>query len=196
MSSASSYPRPKDNIKNSIDVTSKSKSRKRKSQISDNSFSKNELTDTTNDELTDKTNDKLTDTTKNKLTDTTNDEDLPKEIENDCLEFFEKIKNLEKCLLKLFQINLSDLETSEVDPLQQASLRMLQLYGLNSLFWVYLILCGVDPEPHDILHELNRIESYIKQLKTHQNKDVKKLKLDKEVAERYIKASLPKDLYN
>lgn len=119
----------------------------------------------------------------------TGDESLPPEIEDSCEKFFRQLITLEKVLLPLFNTDITQLEqtlTSE----QQTALKLLQLYGINSLFFSYVILSGEDPEAHEIQHELRRIEKYINQIKEIRDKD-KRPKLDKPAVKRFVKAGLP-----
>ena len=118
------------------------------------------------------------------------DESLPPEIEESCEKFFRQLVSLEKLLQPLFSSDLTQLEQS-LSPEKQATLKLLQLYGVNSLFFSYLRLSGQEPETHDIQHELERIKKYINQLREIGSKH-KRPHVDREVAKRLVKAGIPR----
>ena len=119
----------------------------------------------------------------------TGDESLPPEIEDSCEKFFRQLVTLEKVLLPFFNTDITQLEQT-LTPEQQTALKLLQLYGINSLFFSYVVLSGEDPEAHEIQHELQRIEKYINQMKEIGDRG-KRPKLDRPAVKRFVKAGLP-----
>ena len=126
---------------------------------------------------------------KRKKADSESAEDtLPPEIEDSCEKFFRQLVALEKVLLPLFSKDITELEQS-LTPEQQTALKLLQLYGINSLFFSYVTLSGEDPEHHDIQHELQRIEKYINQMKEIGDRS-KRPRIDKSAVKRFVKSGI------
>ena len=123
-----------------------------------------------------------------KLDSESTEETLPPEIEDSCVKFFRQLVALEKVLLPLFNRDITELEQS-LTPEQQTALKLLQLYGINSLFFSYVTLSGEDPETHEIQHELQRIEKYINQMKEIGDKS-KRPKIDRAAVKRFVKSGI------
>ena len=116
------------------------------------------------------------------------EESLPPEIEDSCEKFFRQLVSLEKALLPLFNKDIAELEQS-LTPEQRTALKLLQLYGINSLFFSYVTLSGEDPEDHEIQHELQRIEKYINQMKQIGDRS-KRPKIDRAAVKRFVKSGI------
>ncbi|KAI6656953.1 Nuclear nucleic acid-binding protein C1D-like [Oopsacas minuta] len=127
---------------------------------------------------------------RNRSNSETGDESLPPEIEDSCEKFFRQLVALEKVLQPLFSTDITQLEQSLTSE-QQTALKLLQLYGINSLFFSYVTLSGEDPEGHEIQHELARIEKYINQVKEIGDRS-KRPKIDKPAVKRFVKAGIGK----
>ncbi|KAL4238979.1 DNA-binding protein c1d [Mactra antiquata] len=95
------------------------------------------------------------------------------------------VENEFEPLLKRSQIELN----SELSPLDKAKLDLVAAYSINSLFWMYLNVCGVNPKDHGIKQELDRIRSYMNRVKEIQDKE-KAPKLDVQASKRFVKSAL------
>ncbi|KAG0738595.1 hypothetical protein G6F23_009570 [Rhizopus arrhizus] len=74
---------------------------------------------------------------------------------------------------------------------ERYELQVLLSYSLNTLYYIYLRSSGSDPQKHDVMKELQRVQTYIKKLKVHQGKGPKpNMRLNKEAAGRFIKAAI------
>lgn len=96
-----------------------------------------------------------------------------------------KIENEFEPLLKVSQIELN----TKLNTLDKAKLDLVAAYSINSLFWMYLNVCGVNPKDHGIKQELERIRSYMNRVKEIQDKE-KAPKLDVKASKRFVKSAL------
>lgn len=94
---------------------------------------------------------------------------LPEELEEPCTSFHNSLGELEQSLKLLLNSRLED-TLENLDPLEQASLLLLNTYTLNSLFWTFLATQGVSLSDHPIKAELERIQRTMAKLKDVKNK--------------------------
>jgi exosome complex protein LRP1 len=87
------------------------------------------------------------------------DDEVPKEIEDQCLNCHQSLGKLEQ-LLKQFLATPITTKTKLTD-FENALMTLTLLYTINSMFWVYLTTQGVNPKDHSIKHELDRIQKYM-----------------------------------
>ncbi|XP_071963122.1 uncharacterized protein [Antedon mediterranea] len=74
------------------------------------------------------------------------------------------------------------------DPLNQAKKHLVDAYAINSVFWMYLCVQGVDPRGH-IKHELERIKKYMNLIKQVVDKQ-KAPKLNVKASKRLIRGAM------
>ncbi|KAI8069108.1 uncharacterized protein B0P05DRAFT_589417 [Gilbertella persicaria] len=80
---------------------------------------------------------------------------------------------------------------SKLSLTERYELEVLLSYSLNTLFYIYLRTQGSDPQKHDVMKELARVQQYIQKLKKARGKEEKPtMKVDKDAASRFIKAAL------
>ncbi|XP_033230121.1 nuclear nucleic acid-binding protein C1D [Belonocnema kinseyi] len=67
---------------------------------------------------------------------------------------------------------------------------LLMSFGLNSLFWMYLRLEGIDPTKHKIKSENDRLKKAMGRAKEINDSNTKMPRLNKEVAKRFVRSGL------
>ncbi|KAL3874273.1 hypothetical protein ACJMK2_037313 [Sinanodonta woodiana] len=113
----------------------------------------------------------------------------------------QKIANLDKILSEVEERLKPFLDTpyneliAELNPLDKAKADLVAAYSINSLFWMYLNICGVNPKDHGIKQELDRIRSYMNRVKEIQDKALAP-KLDVKATKRFVKSALWKAAHN
>ncbi|KAM6280465.1 nuclear nucleic acid-binding protein C1D [Porphyrio hochstetteri] len=117
-----------------------------------------------------------------------NSEEYPTEI-HDYLTAFEKsLDSVDEMLKTMMSVSRSEL-LQKFEPLEQAKLDLVSLYTLNSVFWVYLAVQGINPKEHPVKKELERIRTYMNKVKEIADKK-KAAKLDKGAASRFVRNAL------
>ncbi|XP_060579171.1 nuclear nucleic acid-binding protein C1D-like, partial [Ruditapes philippinarum] len=114
--------------------------------------------------------------------------EIPHELRGKVAAFDSSLNNVEnefEPLLKLSQIELN----AKLSNLEKAKLDLVAAYSINSLFWMYLNVCGVNPKDHGIKQELDRIRSYMNRVKEIQDKE-KAPKIDVSASKRMVKSAL------
>ncbi|PVD26175.1 hypothetical protein C0Q70_13844 [Pomacea canaliculata] len=114
--------------------------------------------------------------------------DMPAEIKERLASFDESLSNLDALLQPLLATPHSEL-VEKLQPLDSAKMDLVVAYSINSLFWMYLNLCGVNPKDHPVKQELERIRSYMNRVKEAQE-SLNAPKIDKAAAKRFIKSAL------
>ncbi|KAK4511721.1 Protein kish [Mucor velutinosus] len=95
-------------------------------------------------------------------------------------------KHLEPLLSKPINDVFSKLSVN-----QRYELEVLLSYSLNSLYYIYLRTQGSDPQKHEVVNELLRVQQYIQKLKKAQGKEAKPtMRVDKDAAARFIKNAI------
>ncbi|KAK3603069.1 hypothetical protein CHS0354_015764 [Potamilus streckersoni] len=113
----------------------------------------------------------------------------------------QKITNLDKILseveerLKPFLDIPHNELIAELSPLDKAKADLVAAYSINSLFWMYLNICGVNPKDHGIKQELDRIRSYMNRVKEIQDKALAP-KIDVKATKRFVKSALWQAAHN
>ncbi|XP_076443142.1 nuclear nucleic acid-binding protein C1D-like [Babylonia areolata] len=113
---------------------------------------------------------------------------IPTELKERLGSFDSAVSQLESTLQPLLSTSYTDL-IDKLGPLDAAKLDLVAVYSINSLFWMYLNVCGVNPKDHPVKNELERIRSYMSRIKEAQDA-MNKPKLDKAAAKRFVKHSL------
>ncbi|CAC5401713.1 C1D [Mytilus coruscus] len=113
---------------------------------------------------------------------------IPKELKEKLTAFDLSLTEVEKTLKYLVDVPQNELN-EKMTPLDKAKLDLTGAYTINSLFWMYLNVCGINPKEHAVKQELDRIRSYMNRVKDIQDK-AKAPKLDKGAAKRFVKSSL------
>ncbi|KAM9562327.1 nuclear nucleic acid-binding protein C1D isoform 1-T1 [Guaruba guarouba] len=119
--------------------------------------------------------------------DYTNPEEYPTEIHDYLATFEQCLGSVEEMLKAMMLVSRSDLQ--KLEPLEQAKLDLVSVYTLNSLFWVYLTIQGVNPKEHPVKQELERVKTYMNKVKEIAEKK-KASKLDKGAASRFVRNAL------
>jgi exosome complex protein LRP1 len=117
----------------------------------------------------------------------TNEDGIPKELKEKLATFDTQLSELESGLKPLLSVSRVDL--SNLEPIDEAKTDLVAAYAINSLFWMYLNVCGVNPKEHAVKQELSRIQSYMARVKEIEDKK-KAPKLNKAVTKRYIRSAL------
>ncbi|GAA5795021.1 hypothetical protein HPULCUR_000372 [Helicostylum pulchrum] len=100
---------------------------------------------------------------------------------------------VKKHLEPIFAKPLSEIYT-KLPIAERYELEVLLSYSLNTLYYIYLRTQGSDPNQHDVMKELVRVQAYIKKLKRVQGKEDKPtMKVDTDAAARFIKAAIKED---
>ncbi|XP_071079399.1 nuclear nucleic acid-binding protein C1D-like [Haliotis cracherodii] len=77
----------------------------------------------------------------------------------------------------------------KLEPLDMGKMDLVASYAVNSLFWMYLNVCGVNPKDHAIKQELERVRGYMNRVKEIQDK-AKAPKVNAGAAKRMVKSAL------
>ena len=115
-------------------------------------------------------------------------EDFPEELENACKNFESAMLKAEDAIKPLLQSDKAQL-LRNADDLDAAKYDLAAVYSINSLYWAYLIIHGVDPKKHAVKQELDRIRLYMSRLEEIKNKK-NAPKLMKDTARRFIRNAL------
>ncbi|CAJ1066695.1 nuclear nucleic acid-binding protein C1D [Xyrichtys novacula] len=115
-------------------------------------------------------------------------DDYPHEIDEQLTGFNTSVSVVQTMLEKLMSMPRNELQ-QKLDPLDQAKLDLMSAYTLNSLFWMYLVVQGVNPREHGIKQELERIRTYMNRVKEITDKK-KAARLDKGAAARFVRNAL------
>ena len=115
-------------------------------------------------------------------------DDIPSEIKTRFSQLHKSMDELKKQLEHLMN-NYSMIRSSAKTPLEEAKLDLTITYAVNSLFWIYLSMKGVDVHKHDVKHELMRLKEYMVRTKEIEDKQ-KAPKIDVQAANRFIKHSI------
>ncbi|ODV93933.1 hypothetical protein PACTADRAFT_4830 [Pachysolen tannophilus NRRL Y-2460] len=102
------------------------------------------------------------------------------------------LDELEPLVLELCSKPLNE-RLRSLDRLERIKLTNNYSYILSSLVFSYLKTLGIDTDKHEIMAELNRVQSYMKRLKTLQAEQKRKqqeLKENNESAKKFIKTQL------
>lgn len=100
------------------------------------------------------------------------------------------LDELESQLEPLFSQSLTE-TLVRLDTVQQAKMQVIIPYVVYDLVFVFLKARGIDPMTHPIVRELDRVRVYFDKIKDAEESNQKrKLGLDKEAAERFIKHAI------
>ncbi|KAI6048049.1 hypothetical protein EDC04DRAFT_2556139 [Pisolithus marmoratus] len=100
------------------------------------------------------------------------------------------LDELESQLEPLFSQPLAETLVT-LDTIQQAKMQVIIPYVVYDLVFVYLKARGIDPMTHPVVRELDRVRVYFDKIKSAEQSDQKrKLGLDKEAADRFIKHAI------
>jgi len=115
-------------------------------------------------------------------------EDFPQELDDACKNFEASMLQVEKTVVPLLETERSQLIRG-MNSLDAAKLDLLGIYAMNSFYWAYLIMQGIDPKNHPIKQELNRIQTYmarVEEIKNRKNAP----KLNKQAAKRFVRNAM------
>ncbi|KAJ3336605.1 hypothetical protein HDU93_002528 [Gonapodya sp. JEL0774] len=80
---------------------------------------------------------------------------------------------------------------ANLQPLDRAKLNISIASAIDTLVFIYLRTQGINPKEHPVIKELERIKLYVGKVKAVEGTDKATWRLDKEAANRFIRAGLP-----
>ncbi|KAK7103620.1 nuclear nucleic acid-binding protein C1D-like [Littorina saxatilis] len=113
---------------------------------------------------------------------------IPIELKERLGNFDAAVSQVESMLQPLISTPHNEL-VDKLAPLDAAKLDLVGVYSINSLFWMYLNVCGVNPKDHPVKKELERIRSYMTRIKEAQD-SLNKPRVDKGAAKRFVRSAL------
>lgn len=113
---------------------------------------------------------------------------IPRELKEKLASFDTYLAELEANLDPLLSTPRAHL-TEMLSTIDAAKVDLVSAYTINSLFWMYLNCCGVNPKTHAVKDELTRIQSYMTRVKEIEDKK-KAPKLDKSASKRFVRSAL------
>uniref|UniRef100_A0A336LJI0 Nuclear nucleic acid-binding protein C1D n=1 Tax=Culicoides sonorensis TaxID=179676 RepID=A0A336LJI0_CULSO len=120
------------------------------------------------------------------------------ELKNDS-DFISKVTNLEDSInaIETHMARMNELTYEDLSKEDKVKYDLFQSFAINSLFFMYLKLQGIDPSNHEIKHELAKIKDGMKREKLFQDKKTMP-RINQGVAKRFVKHELwtPKDKTN
>ncbi|GFR66889.1 nuclear nucleic acid-binding protein C1D-like [Elysia marginata] len=146
---------------------------------------------------------------------TSNEDGIPRELKEKLASFDTHLTELEANLNPLLSMPRAEL-TDQLTTIDAAKVDLVSAYTINSLFWMYLNCCGVNPKEHAVKQELamfskmlgrgveksnchatvsrvssfqTRIQSYMARVKEIEDKK-KAPKLDKSASKRFVRSAL------
>ncbi|XP_005094402.1 nuclear nucleic acid-binding protein C1D [Aplysia californica] len=123
---------------------------------------------------------------------TGSDDGIPRELKEKLAKFDTHLSELEGSLSHMFSLTRAEI-VEKVDAIDVAKTDLVAAYAINSLFWMYLNVCGINPKEHAVKQELTRIQSYMARVKEVEEKKKEKAKapkLDKKASRRFIMSAL------
>eukprot|EP00118_Oscarella_pearsei_P026288 m.309723 g.309723 ORF g.309723 m.309723 type:complete len:160 (+) comp47475_c0_seq1:137-616(+) len=120
------------------------------------------------------------------------DESLPDELEDPCEGFHTALLETNTSLKKLQAVQLEVLE-EKLDKTEQAKMKLAMAFSLNSLYWAYLILNGVQPKQRSVKEEIERVKrgmDRLKQIERSLANEQPTTRINKEAAKRFVRSSL------
>lgn len=115
-------------------------------------------------------------------------EDFPPELEDACKKFEVAMNSVETSIAPLFKNERSELIRSAT-LLDAAKVDLVSVYAINSFYWAYLIMQGIDPKKHTVKVEVDRVRSYmsrIEEIKNRKNRPT----LAKDAAKRFVRNAM------
>ena len=118
------------------------------------------------------------------------DETLPSEIEGPCEEFHQSLLQTDTMLKKLLAVPAEALD-EKLSTLDKARLNLTLCFAVDSLFWAFLTVQGVQPRDHAVKKELDRVRQYMGKLKEIEEKEKKpEQRVNKDAAKRFVRNAL------
>ncbi|XP_064638649.1 nuclear nucleic acid-binding protein C1D-like [Lineus longissimus] len=119
---------------------------------------------------------------------TCDEDNFPIEIQDRLNDFDEALTRIETCINPLLSTPFSEVQEN-LSPLDKAKIDLISAYTINSLFWMYLNVKGINPKEHRVKQELGGIRQYMSRAKQIQDKALAP-KIDLPVTNRFIKNAL------
>ncbi|XP_067680523.1 nuclear nucleic acid-binding protein C1D-like [Haliotis asinina] len=113
---------------------------------------------------------------------------IPSEMKEKLASFDTALTNLETELKPLLAKPRMEF-FEKLEPLDMGKMDLVASYAVNSLFWMYLNVCGINPKDHPIKQELERVRGYMNRVKEIQDK-AKAPKVNSGAAKRMVKSAL------
>ncbi|XP_060067578.1 nuclear nucleic acid-binding protein C1D-like [Ylistrum balloti] len=117
------------------------------------------------------------------------EDNIPSELKEKLAAFDTSLSDMEKIIRPWLEVPESELH-EKLSPLDKAKLDLVGAYTINSLFWMYLNVCGEKPKEHAVKQELDRIKSYMTRVKDVQDKLTIMPHIDKDAAKRFQRNAL------
>ncbi|WRT66267.1 uncharacterized protein IL334_003220 [Kwoniella shivajii] len=76
--------------------------------------------------------------------------------------------------------------------MERAKMDILLSYTINDLVWIYMKMKGVNPDKHDVTAELDRIKTYYGKIKSIEEPETQRTRIDTKAAHRFVKSSIPR----
>ncbi|XP_069116102.1 nuclear nucleic acid-binding protein C1D-like isoform X2 [Argopecten irradians] len=118
-----------------------------------------------------------------------NENAIPSELKEKLTAFDTSLSEMETVIRPWLEVPENELH-EKLSPLDKAKLDLVGAYTINSLFWMYLNVCGEKPKEHAVKQELDRIRSYMTRVKDVQDKLTIMPKIDKDAAKRFQRNAL------
>ncbi|CAD7091535.1 unnamed protein product [Hermetia illucens] len=116
------------------------------------------------------------------------------ELKNDT-NFVNKVTNISATLDKIEESIQQMLEVRDYERLstqEKVKYDLYLSYAINSLYWMYVKIQGMDPNNHDIKHELSRVRQAMMRDKALHDRNTIRPVLDQGAAGRFIRHGLHK----
>lgn len=114
---------------------------------------------------------------------------VPTELKEKLADFDNSLSDIEQIIQPWLNVPESEIH-EKLSPLDKAKLDLVGAYTINSLFWMYLNVCGEKPKEHAVKQELDRIRSYMTRVRSVQDKLTVMPHVDKGAVKRFQRAAL------
>jgi len=124
-------------------------------------------------------------------------DEFPEAVQKQVKDFHDALAQLRDRLKPLAE-NYEEVEEKANGPLERAQLGYTTAYALNSLFWMYLITVGENPQEHDIKREIDKLKASGVRLREIAEKDKqiaaetdqRTVRVDTDAAKRFVTSAL------
>jgi len=102
--------------------------------------------------------------------------------------YHDAITSIEVVMEKVFEVPFEERQ-DELSALDRAKVELMNIYAINSMFWMYLCTKGETPTEHPVKAEMDRVKNYMDLVKDVVDRQ-KAARLDAGAAKRMVKHSL------
>ena len=114
--------------------------------------------------------------------------DFPPELEDACKKFELAMRNVENSIEPLLKTERSELLRTSTS-LDAAKIDLVSVFAINSFYWAYLVMQGIDPKKHTVKTEIDRIRSLMSKLEEIKNRKNRPT-LSKDAAKRFVRNAM------